>query len=296
MPNDIRDGFLKTKKSFSQRFREVFTGSIDDELYEELTETLVLSDVPFATAEAVIDGAKAKLARKDMADIEMLKQAVAESAYDIIKDCAVYEGIETPAVILVMGVNGVGKTTTIAKLANLYKNHGFSVMLAAADTFRAAASEQLTVWAQSLGVPIVKSVTGQDASGVLFDALDSAKAKSADVLICDTAGRLQNKRNLMEELEKMYRVADKKRGGMHLYSLLVIDSMTGLNSLNQISEFSLIREPDGIVLTKTDGSAKGGVLLALANAKKVPIWYVGTGEGIDDIAPFDAREYIEAIF
>lgn len=295
VPNDINNGFLKTKKSFSQRFVEVFSGRIDDELYEDLTETLVLSDIPYKTAQLVIDGAKERLSRKNITNEEAVRAAVADSAYDIIKKCACFEGIKKPAVILVMGVNGVGKTTTIAKLANLYKNEGNSVMLAACDTFRAAASEQLSIWAEKIHIPIVKSMTGQDASGVLFDAITSAKAKKTDVLICDTAGRLQNKKNLMDELEKIYRVAEKKREEMNLYSLLVLDAMTGLNSMNQISEFSQIREPDGIVLTKTDGSAKGGVLIALASEKKVPIWYVGTGEGIDDIAVFEPKAYIDAI-
>lgn len=294
----LKLGFMKTKKTLSDRIKGIFTGNIDEELYEELTEILVLADVPFAAAEKIIEGARAYLKRGELDDYAALQAAVRKSALAILlaNQSEPFSGIEEKTVLLVSGVNGVGKTTSIAKLANIVKKSGKSVLLAAADTFRAAASEQLGIWAQRLDVPIVRSAEGQDASGVIFDALASAAAKNIDVVICDTAGRLQSKKNLMNELEKMYRVADKNRGDYSMRSLIVLDAMSGQNSIAQLESFSEIRQPDGIMLTKIDGSAKGGVLLGIASQSSVPVWYIGTGEGVEDIALFDPQSYVDAMF
>lgn len=296
MPEKMEKGFFKTKKTLTDRIKEVFSGTIDDELYEELIECLVLSDVPYATADKIIENAKNTLSRSGKSDYEEVRRAVAKSALALMENTRRFEGLKYPALILVSGVNGVGKTTTIAKLANLFKNDNKKVLLAAADTFRAAASEQLAVWAQRLDVPVIKSTEGQDSSSVVFDALQSAKAKGIDVVFCDTAGRLQNKKNLMQELEKIYRVCEKNKENMHLYTLLILDAMSGQNSISQLRSFSEIAKPDGIVLTKTDGSAKGGILLGIAAETDIPVWYVGTGESLEDIAVFDAQDYISAIF
>lgn len=288
-------GFLKTKRSLGERFKEFFTGSIDDQVYDDLIEALILSDIPFETAERIMDDARSRMKRKGMDDLESVKDSVRESIEELLSGKGEFTGFETPAILLVMGVNGVGKTTTIAKIANLYKNEGKSVMLAAADTFRAAASEQLGIWADRLGVPVISSQQGQDASSVIFDAIASARAKGIDLLICDTAGRLHNNKNLMDELRKMYRVCENNEGEYRLYTMVVLDAMTGSSSLNQLSEFSEIRRPDGVVITKTDGSAKGGMVVAAVDKFGMQVYYVGVGEGIDDICLFNASDYASAI-
>ncbi len=294
----MEKGFLKTKKTLMERIKGAFTGEIDEDLYEELTEILVLADVGFNVAEKIIDSSREHLSRGQMKDEDAVIEAVKLSARNLLNEKAKVssEPVDFPAIILVSGVNGVGKTTTIAKLANMYKNQGKSVLLAAADTFRAAASEQLAIWAERLDVPIIKSVEGQDAAGIIFDALSSGHARGYDVIICDTAGRLQSKKNLMNELEKMYRVCEKNKGDYNLYSMVVLDAMSGQNSLVQLESFSEMKKPDGIIVTKLDGSAKGGVILAIASTSEVPIWYVGVGESVEDIEEFDVDSYIDAIF
>ncbi|MBO4360607.1 MAG: signal recognition particle-docking protein FtsY [Eubacteriaceae bacterium] len=288
-------GFLRTKRSLGERFLDVFTGSIDDELYDELLEALILSDIPYDTAEKILDGAKKNLRRGQMDDLESVKDAVRQSIADILSAHEEFTGFDLPAVVLAMGVNGVGKTTTIAKIANMYAAQGKSVMLAAADTFRAAASEQLGIWAERIGIPVISSQQGQDASSVIFDAISSARSRGVDILICDTAGRLHNNRNLMEELRKMYRVCEKNCEGFRLYTVVVLDAMTGASSLAQLSEFSEIRKPDGVVITKTDGSAKGGMVIAAVDKYDTPVYFVGVGEGLEDICLFDAASFAEAI-
>ncbi|MBQ1466273.1 MAG: signal recognition particle-docking protein FtsY [Eubacteriaceae bacterium] len=288
-------GFLRTKKTLGERFREVFTGSIDDELYDELLEALILSDIPYDTSEKILDGARKNLRRGEMDDLESVKDAVRQSIADILSSHESFTGFELPAVVMVMGVNGVGKTTTIAKIANMYASEGKSVMLAAADTFRAAASEQLGIWAERIGVPVISSQQGQDAASVIYDAVSAAKSRGVELLICDTAGRLHNNKNLMEELRKMYRVAEKASEGFRLYTVVVLDAMTGASSLTQLAEFSEIRKPDGVVITKTDGSAKGGMVIAAVDKYDAGVYYVGVGEGLDDICLFDAKSYADAI-
>ncbi len=291
----FKNGFLGTKKSLSSRFKEIFTGAIDDELYDDMTEALILCDIPYKTADKILESAKQKLKRNMMNDLDSVTNAVKESIAELVKTHDKFYGFNTPAVVLVMGVNGVGKTTTIAKIANLYKSEGKSVMLAAADTFRAAAGEQLGIWAQRLDIPIVGSKQGQDAASVIYDAISSAKAKNIDLLICDTAGRLHNNKNLMDELAKIYRVCDANRERMNLYTVVVLDAMTGQNSVNQLGEFIQIRKPDGIVVTKIDGSAKGGIVVSAMDQYGIPVLYLGTGESVEDIVLFDADKYADAI-
>jgi fused signal recognition particle receptor len=288
-------GFLKTKRTLGDRIKEIFTGTIDDVLYEELTECLVLADVPYLTAEQLIEASKGRLSKADKMDLETVKRAIAESARSLFDSQTIFKQVETPALILMIGVNGAGKTTTIAKLTHLFLQDSKRVLLAAGDTFRAAANEQLSIWADRLDVPIINSTEGQDSSSVFFDAIQSAQAKKYDVVLCDTAGRLQNKKNLMNELEKIYRVAEKNKGDIRLYTVLVLDAMSGQSSLNQLRLFTEVATIDGLILTKTDGSAKGGVLLGIASEFDIPVWYVGTGENLDDLEPFDADEYIKAI-
>jgi fused signal recognition particle receptor len=209
-----------------------------------------------------------------MSDIETVKDAVRESIAQTLLKYQHQAEIQPPAIVLFTGVNGAGKTTSIAKIANILKNRGDTVLLAAADTFRAAASEQLEVWAKRLNVPVVKSAQGQDPAGIVYDALDSAKARGADVILCDTAGRLQNKTNLMKELEKIYKVCAKFSGSFNIYTLIVLDAGLGKNSLSQLEGFLSAVKADGVVLTKTDGSAKGGVVIAMADKYDIPIWFV----------------------
>ncbi|MCL1802397.1 MAG: signal recognition particle-docking protein FtsY [Eubacteriaceae bacterium] len=288
-------GFLKTKKALSDRIKEAFTGKIDEDLYEELIESLVIADVPFALAESIIEDAKHTLSRSSKGDEQSVKDAVKQSVLGMLANAARPVEVSFPAIILVSGVNGVGKTTSIAKLAYHYKEMGKSVLLAAADTFRAAASEQLQIWAERVGVPIISSQSGQDAAGIVFDAVTAAKARNSDLLICDTAGRLHNKKNLISELEKIYRVLNRNKEGYSLYSLLVLDAMSGQNTMSQLESFAEAQELSGIILTKTDSSAKGGILIPIALNANAPVWFVGTGEGLTDLEPFDAVKFVDAI-
>ena len=289
-------GFLKTKRSLSDRFKSIFRGTIDEELYDDLIETLVLADIPYILAEEIIESAKKALSRSAKSDEDSVKDAVKHSALQVLEGGRDFDGFSCPAIIMVCGVNGVGKTTSIAKLASRMKAEGKSVLLAAADTFRAAASDQLSVWAERLNIPIIKSEQGQDAASVVYDAVESAKSRSIDVVICDTAGRLHNKKNLMAELEKIFRVCESCKDNYKIYTLIVLDAMSGQNSIVQFQSFSEIIDIDGIILTKIDGSAKGGILLGIAAQNNASIWYVGTGEGADDLELFDKNKYIDAIF
>ncbi|MBR6271710.1 MAG: signal recognition particle-docking protein FtsY [Lachnospiraceae bacterium] len=270
---------------------------LDDDFYDELEETLILADVGVKTTEELMDSlhdAEDEKIIKTPADckqflIDFLKKKMTPSdgAYD-------FENKKT--VILVVGVNGVGKTTSIGKLAAHYKSRGKKVILAAADTFRAGATEQLQLWADRTGVRIIAQGDGADPAAVVFDAVAAAKASGADILICDTAGRLHNKKNLMNELAKIYRVLEREYSEAHLETLLVLDSTTGQNAVNQAAEFSAVTEINGIILSKTDGTAKGGIAIAIESELGIPVKYVGTGEKAGDIAAFDASKYIDEIF
>lgn len=294
----IKQGLQKTRSSFANGISSVINSftKIDEELFEELEEALVAADMGVATAEAVCEALRRKIKETgttDPAEIKgMLKAVIAE----MLGENEPLRLETRPSVILVIGVNGVGKTTSIGKLALQLKESGKSVLLGAADTFRAAAAEQLGIWAERAGVPMVKSLEGTDPASVVFDTVASAKARGTDVIICDTAGRLHNKKNLMAELAKMYRVIERELPEASVETLLVLDAATGQNAVNQAREFSNVADITGIVLTKLDGTAKGGIIVAVKNELGIPVKYVGVGEGIDDLQPFDAAEFVEGAF
>ena len=286
----------KTKDGISEKLRDLFSkDKIGEEFYEELEELLISSDISASTAMEIVDNLRDKMIAEKVKDkdyvIERLKEEI-KACLDMAEEIE----IEYPAVIMVIGVNGVGKTTSIGKLANYYLKNGKSVTIAAADTFRAAASDQLKVWAERAKVRIIASEEGSDPSAVVFDAISSAKAKKTDVLIIDTAGRLHTKSNLMEELKKMSRVVEKEYGEAEFYKFIALDATTGQNAVSQVKVFDEAVGLDGIILTKLDGTAKGGFIVSLCNEMQIPVVYVGTGEGLGDIEKFNEEEFVEGIF
>ncbi|MCW8329524.1 signal recognition particle-docking protein FtsY [Photobacterium sp. SDRW27] len=293
-------GLKKTKTNFGSGFFGLFSGKkIDDELFEELEEQLLIADVGMDTTLKIIENLTEKASSKDLKDGEalygLLKDELGEML-EKVEQPLVVDTSKKPYVILMVGVNGVGKTTTIGKLAKQFQNEGKSVMLAAGDTFRAAAVEQLQVWGERNNVPVVAQHTGADSASVIFDAIESAKARNVDVVIADTAGRLQNKGNLMEELRKIVRVMKKVDPQAPHEIMLTVDAGTGQNAISQAKLFSEVAPVSGITITKLDGTAKGGVIFAVADQFNIPIRYIGIGEGIDDLRPFAASEFIEALF
>ena len=292
----LREGLSKTRGNMSDRVDTLArqTVRIDDDFYEELEDILILSDCGMQATTRMIDELKARVKSQGIKDgmqaKEVLKQIMIEEM-DIPRP-----PLKWPMVMLVVGVNGVGKTTTIGKLALRFQAIGRKVMVAAADTFRAAASEQLTVWAERARVPIVKHEEGADPAAVVFDAIRSAKANEADLLLVDTAGRLHNKKNLMDELDKMRRVIDREFPEADVRCVLVLDATTGQNGLQQARVFKEVCQVDGIILTKLDGTAKGGIALAIRQELAVPVWYIGVGEGIEDLQAFNAKEFVDALF
>lgn len=296
----LKQGLAKTSQNFSKRINDLFSGyqKIDEEIYEELEELLILADLGFETAIGVTEMLRERAAEKKIEQVSELEQELEDIIEEILvsasEDMDENEGI--PQIIVVVGVNGVGKTTSIGKLASQFKKEGKSVMLAAGDTFRAAASDQLSIWASRANVPIVRSNEGADPSAVIFDAIKSAQAKNIDVLICDTAGRLHNKTNLMQELEKVFRIVHREYPEAKKEVFLVIDATTGQNAVNQAKTFSEVTPLTGIILTKLDGTAKGGVVIGLSRELKVPIRYVGVGEGIEDLQKFSAKDFAKALF
>ncbi len=292
----LKKGLSKTKEIFTEKVQAVvstFT-KIDEELLEELEETMILSDVGMATTEKIISELRAQAKAEKIKDPSEITDAIREIVAQLVSSPEVAETY--PKVMLVVGVNGVGKTTSIGKIANYYKSQGKSVLLAAADTFRAAASEQLSIWAERNDVPIVKYAEGHDPAAVVYDALDSAKHKNIDVVLVDTAGRLHNKKNLMNELSKINRVIDKEYSHAMKETLLVLDATTGQNAISQAKEFKNVADVSGIILTKLDGTAKGGVVLAVKEELGVGVRFIGVGEGIDDLQPFDPQEFADALF
>ena len=294
----IRQGLQKTRDSISSGVNSIINSftKIDEELFEELEETLVMSDVGVATAEEICGRLRKKIKETGTTDPAAIKGLMKEIIADIL---GADEGLcldTKPSLILVIGVNGVGKTTSIGKLAAQLKADGKTVVLGAADTFRAAAIDQLGIWADRAGVTMVKSVEGTDPASVVFDTIASAKSKGADVIICDTAGRLHNKKNLMDELAKIYRVIGRELPGASVETLLVLDAATGQNAVNQAKEFKNVADITGIILTKLDGTAKGGIIIAIRNELGIPVKYVGVGEGIDDLQPFNAADFADGIF
>ncbi len=291
----IKNAFKKTKESLGNKIMSIMSkGELDDEFFEELEEVLISSDIGANCSMEIVEQLRAKSRKDKLRSQEDVKIALREIMSEILGSNQLPE-ITYPLVYLVVGVNGVGKTTTIGKLANYYKSNGKSVLLVAGDTFRAAAVEQLTVWANRNNVKIIKNEDGADPASVVFDGVASAQAKNVDVVIIDTAGRLHNKANLMEELKKVSKVVSNKWPEACYKKLLVLDATTGQNALSQVEYFDEAVGIDGLVLTKLDGTAKGGVVLGIAKDYSVPVVFVGTGEQIDDIEPFSARDFVDAI-
>ena len=294
----IKAGLQKTKASIADGVTSIINSftKIDEDLFEELEELLVMSDVGVETSIKICDELRVRVKQNGITDPAQIKSLMHDIIIEMLgEDCAL--SLETkPSVILVIGVNGVGKTTTIGKLSMLLKSQGKKVVLGAADTFRAAAIDQLSVWADRADVSMVKSVEGSDPASVVFDTIASAKSKGADVIICDTAGRLHNKKNLMDELAKIYRIIKRELPNSSVETLLVLDATTGQNAVNQAREFKNVADITGIVLTKLDGTAKGSIVVAIHNELGIPVKFVGVGEGIDDLQVFDPEAFAKALF
>lgn len=295
----LRDGLGKTRDSFNEKIDNVFSvfTKLDDDLYDELEEALIMADIGGQTSCEIVEQLRENVKEKHINDADAAKAELKNIICEILSanDCTLR--LETkPTVILVIGVNGVGKTTTIGKLTSRLKNEGKKVILGAADTFRAAAADQLEIWAERNDVPIVRLTEGADPAAVVFDTCSSAKSRGADVCICDTAGRLHNKKNLMDELGKIYRVIERELPDAQKEILLVLDATTGQNAVNQAEEFNKVAAISGIVLTKLDGSAKGGIVVNICKKLGVPVKFVGVGEGIDDLQVFDPQAFAEALF
>lgn len=292
----IASALKKTKDSLASKLSALFHGGkFGEEFYEDLEEVLISSDISVTTAMEIIDDLKETVKEEKLKEEEDVKSALKDILIGHLDRAEVYDFV-SPAVLMIVGVNGVGKTTTIGKLAHYFTDRKQSVTVAAADTFRAAAADQLSVWGERAKVKVVKSSEGSDPSAVVFDAICSAKAKKTDVLIIDTAGRLHVKANLMEELKKMRRVITREYPEANVYTLIVLDATTGQNALSQVETFDEAVGLDGIVLTKLDGTAKGGFVISLCSEMEIPVLFVGTGEKMDDIAEFDSESFVEAIF
>ena len=294
----IAEGLKKTKDSLMGKIDQVLTsfGKVDEELFEELEETLIMADVGTVTATRICDELRKRVKAGAVTDVTAVRSLLKEIIAEMLSGNSELDLSTKPSIILVIGVNGVGKTTTIGKMANNLKKDGKKVLLAAADTFRAAAIEQLEIWADRAGVELVKHGEGADPAAVVFDAINAGKARNADVIICDTAGRLHNKKNLMDELAKISRVIDREAPGCARETLLVLDATTGQNALNQAKLFKEAAGLDGIVLTKLDGTARGGVVIGIKEELNIPIKYIGVGEQIDDLRPFNSKEFVDALF
>lgn len=291
----LKEGLKKTKDNIGKKIFAAFSGrALDDDFYEELEEAMLTADMGVTATEQILDEFKDEVYREKITDTEKAKNLLKRIMVDSIS----YEipDYDYPLVILLAGVNGVGKTTAIGKLANYFKSIGKSVVVAAADTFRAAASDQLEVWADRANVRIIKHKEGSDPASVVFDAISSAKARGDDVILVDTAGRLHNKKNLMDELKKIHKVIIRELPNADYRSYIVLDATTGQNALSQVEIFSEAIDIDGIILTKLDGTAKGGVVMAISAEQEIPVVFVGVGEKIDDLLPFDPEEFVDAIF
>lgn len=291
----IKAGLSKTKDVIAYKLNKLFTGgALDDDFYDELEFALLSSDIGAFTTERLLNDLRDYVDENLIRDRNQVKEALKDIMCDILNENDMPE-YEYPLVLMVSGVNGVGKTTALGKLANKFKNEGKSVMLVAADTFRAAAADQLEVWAKRAGVRIVRQAEGADPGSVVYDALQSAKSHDIDVVLVDTAGRLQNKKNLMEELKKITRIVSREMPESMYLNYIVLDATTGQNAISQVEAFNEAVDIDGIILTKLDGTAKGGVVLAIEGELSVPVVYIGVGEGIDDLQDFDAEQFVSAI-
>ena len=294
----IAQGIKKTKDSFLGGLQKVFNSftKIDEELFEQLEEQMIMSDIGVDTSVEICERVRKKVKERGITDPQQIMELIHEVISEIMGDDTGLDLTKSPAVIMVIGVNGAGKTTTIGKLCYQFKNEGKKVLVAAADTFRAAAIDQLEVWTERAGVDIVKHAEGSDPGAVVYDSLEAAKARGCDVVIIDTAGRLHNKKNLMEELKKINRIIDTKAGDSSREVLLVLDATTGQNAVSQAKLFSETAPITGIVLTKLDGTAKGGIVISIKNELGIPVKLIGVGEKIDDLQPFDSRMFVDALF
>lgn len=295
----LKAGLTKTRKGITEKIDQVLVsfGKVDDELFEELEEVLIMADLGIDTSLHIIENTKQKVKERKITDPLKIKELIKESLIEILGEETPALNIEpSPAVIMVIGVNGVGKTTSIGKIAGMLKKNGKKVILAAADTFRAAAIDQLQIWADRVGVELIKQDEGSDPAAVIFDAIQAARARKADVLICDTAGRLHTKKNLMEELRKVSRIIDREMPDAKRENLLVLDATTGQNAVSQAKTFSEVTDVSGIVLTKLDGTAKGGIVISIKADLGLPVKLIGVGEQMDDLQPFDSKDFVEALF
>lgn len=295
----LKNGLSKTRQNFVSGIDSLFNGfsEIDDDFYEELEEVLIMADIGINTTTLIIDQLREKVKENKIKEArecrDILIQTIKEQM-SVTEDA--YAFTEKKSVILLIGVNGVGKTTSVGKLAGQFKEQGKKVMVAAADTFRAGAIEQLREWAERAGVDIIAGQEGADPAAIVFDAVSAAKARNMDILICDTAGRLHNKKNLMEELKKIHRIIEKEYSEAHLETLIVVDGTTGQNALSQAKQFSEVADVTGVVLTKLDGTAKGGIAIAIQSELDIPVKYIGIGEQINDLHRFNAEEFVNALF
>ncbi len=292
------EGLGNTRKNIMsgvENVLSVFT-KIDEELFEELEESLIMADIGVNTAAEITEALRSRVKAERVTEVSAIKELLVDEITKLLVNGDEPLELKGPAVVLIIGVNGVGKTTTIAKLANVFKNEGKSVLIAAADTFRAAAIDQLEVWCKRAGVEIIKQQAGSDPAAVVYDAVNAAKSRGTDILLCDTAGRLHNKKNLMEELKKIYRIVAQQYEASTMEVLLVLDATTGQNALSQAKLFKEAADITGLILTKLDGTAKGGVVIAIKNELKIPIRFIGVGEGINDLQQFNALEFARALF
>jgi fused signal recognition particle receptor len=294
----LKDGLFKTRKNITEKINDVLANfrTIDEDLFDELEEILITADVGVETTMRILDDLRKKIKLDNIKEPMMIKELLKEEMLHILGEQAEMIGHHTPEVILVIGVNGVGKTTSIGKIASRFKSSGKKVLLAAGDTFRAAASEQLEVWGNRSGVDIIKHQEGADPAAVIFDAINAAKSRKTEILICDTAGRLHNKKNLMEELKKIFRVIEREYPEAHKEVLLVLDATTGQNAISQAKIFKEAANITGIVLTKLDGTAKGGIVIAIKSELDIPVKLVGVGEKINDLQDFVPQDFINALF
>lgn len=292
----LKQGLFKSRENLTDKVDRLVASSpvIDEDFYDELLDILIMSDAGVATSQMLVDRLREQVKKDKMTDSARARELFKRILIDHMNIPRPH--LKWPMVMLVVGVNGVGKTTTVGKLALRFKEVGRSVILAAADTFRAAADDQLAVWAERAHVPLIRHQEGGDPAAVVFDAVQSAKARKTDLIIVDTAGRLHNKKNLMDELNKIRRVIDRDYSEAEMRCMLIMDATTGQNGLNQAKQFKEAAEINGIILTKLDGTAKGGIALAIRQELNIPVWYIGVGEGIDDLQAFDAKEFVEALF
>lgn len=295
----LREGLTKTRNNIVHGIDSVFGGfsNIDEDFYEELEEILIMGDIGVKATEEILDKLREQVRENHIKEPALCKDFLISNIKEQMQvGETAYEFEEEQSVVLVIGVNGVGKTTTVGKLAGQLKSQGRKVLIAAADTFRAAAGEQLSAWAARAGVDLIGGAEGADPASVIFDAVNAAKARKADVLLCDTAGRLHNKKNLMEELKKIDRIIEREFPNAHRENLVVLDGTTGQNALQQAREFAEVSNVTGIILTKLDGTAKGGIAVAVQSELQVPVKYIGVGESIEDLQKFDADQFVDALF